>query len=227
MNLYEEQVAKMLDVSVLQATNTKSDIEKLIIAARQYQFICIFSLPCYLPDLIAAMKNTPINVGAPIGFPTGAETTQIKAFQAKSLLEIGCKEFDMVMNIGWLKSGLYNKVIHDIRVVRESIGNQPLKVIIEVTYLSDSEIIDACKIVMDSSAEYVKTGTGWAPMPTTMNHIKIMTQTVHDKIKIKAAGGICDYQTICRMYEMGVSRFGVSLKSGIQIMQQIKAANTL
>lgn len=225
MNLDVKQVAQMLDASVLKTTNSKADLDELIRAAKEHNFICVFSLPCFLPELVAAMKDLPIHVGAPIGFPTGAEPTAVKVFQAKASYELGCDEFDMVMNVGWLKSGWYKKVLQDIEAVKASINQKPLKVIIESMYLTESEIVDASKIVLDSAADYLKSGTGWANAPTTLKHIEIMTNTVVGKIKVKAAGGIRDYETLCAMHELGVSRFGVGVKSGIEIMQQVAAAN--
>ena len=126
---------------------------------------------------------------------------------------------DMVMNIGYLKSKSYKMVADDIGAVYCAAQGKPLKVIVEAMYLSESELIDACKIVMDSGAKFVKTGTGWAPKPTTMRHIEIMKETVGDAIKIKAAGGVRDLTTLLEMRELGVQRFGIGVDSGIAIME--------
>lgn len=221
MIIKPEEIAKMVDVSLLQTVNTESDIKMLIDTARKYRFICTFALPCYSSMLVEAFKDDDIMVGAPVGFPTGAEMTEIKVLQAKMLYEVGCDEFDMVMNIGWLKSGQFGKVEKDIKAVYDSIGGRPLKVIVEAMYLTDAELADACKIVMNSGAEFIKTGTGWATKPTEFRHIEIMARTIDGKIKIKAAGGIRDYETLCKMHKMGVSRFGVGVKSGIEIMEEV------
>jgi deoxyribose-phosphate aldolase len=210
----------MIDVSVLQTISTETDVALLIESSKKYNFICAFALSCYLPTLVEALKGVDTLVGAPIGFPTGAEMPQIKAFQAKTLYDIGCDEFDMVLNVGWLKSGQFGKVERDIKEVYDVISGKPLKVIVEVSYLTEKELVDACSIVINSGAEYIKTGTGWAPKPTEFSHIEAMAKAVDGKIKIKAAGGIKDYDTLCRMHEMGVSRFGVGVKSGIGIMEE-------
>lgn len=220
MNIKPEQIAKMIDISVLHTVNTEADIQFLINTARNYRFFCTFALSCYSSTLVEAFKNDDILVGAPIGFPSGAEMTKIKVFQARTLYDIGCDEFDMVMNIGLLKSKQFTKVENDIKAVHDSINGKPLKVIVEAMYLNNEELIDACKIVMNSGAEFVKTGTGWAPKPTELKHIEIISKTVGNKVKIKAAGGIRDYDTLCRMYEMGVSRFGVGVKSGLKIIKE-------
>jgi deoxyribose-phosphate aldolase len=213
----------MMDVSVLQTVSTEMDLALLVESAKKYHFICAFALSCYLPALVEALKEFDTLVGAPIGFPSGAELPQIKAFQAKTLYDIGCDEFDMVLNVGWLKSGQFGKVQKDIEAVRNVISGKPLKVIVEATYLTEKELIDACGIVINSGADYVKTGTGWAPKPTEFKHIEIIAKAVNGKIKIKAAGGIKDYDTLCRMHEMGVSRFGVGVGSGIGIMKEAYA----
>ncbi len=210
----------MMDVSVLQTISTETDIALLVESSKKYNFICAFALSCYLPSLVEALKEVDTLVGAPIGFPSGAELPQIKAFQAKTLYDIGCDEFDMVLNVGWLKSGQFGKVQKDIEAVYKVISGKPLKVIVEAMYLTEKELVDACSIVVSSGADYIKTGTGWAPKPTEFSHIETMAKAVNGKIKIKAAGGIKDYDTLCRMHDMGVSRFGVGVKSGITIMEE-------
>ncbi|MCX6089188.1 MAG: deoxyribose-phosphate aldolase [Candidatus Atribacteria bacterium] len=210
----------MMDVSVLQAVNTETDIQFLIETARKYHFYCTFALSCYSATLVEAFKDEDILVGAPIGFPSGGEMSEIKAFQAMTLYDVGCDEFDMVMNVGWLKSRQYGRVENDIKAVYEAIKDRPLKVIVEAIYLTDQELVDACKIIMNSGAEFIKTGTGWASKPTELRHIEIIAKTVGKKIKIKAAGGIKNYETVCKMHDMGVVRFGVSVKSGIEIVKE-------
>lgn len=223
MDISFKEIVKMMDVSVLKTTDTEMDIKSLIDAAKKYRFVCTFGLPCYSAMLVEAFKDDDIMVGAPIGFPTGAEITEIKAVQAQKLYDIGCDEFDMVMNVGFLKSKQFKKVESDISEVYKVINKKPLKVIVEAMYLTDEELVDACKIVMNSGAEFVKTGTGWAQKPTELRHIEIMARVVDGRIKIKAAGGIRDYSTICKMHEMGVSRFGIGLKSAIEILNEISA----
>ena len=221
MDITPSKIAGMIDVSDLKTTTTEKDVEKLIETAKKYNFTCAFVLPCYCASLVKAFKGTNINVGGAIGFPTGAETTLIKVKQTESFNDIGCDELDMVMNIGWLKSNSYKKVAEDIDAVYKATQGKPLKVIVEAMYLEDKELIDACKIVMDSGAEFVKTGSGWAPKPTTINHINIMKKTVGDKIKIKAAGGVKDIDTLLEMMELGVARFGIGVQSGVSIMEEL------
>jgi deoxyribose-phosphate aldolase len=212
---------------VLQTFNTEQDVNQLIRIAREYRFICVFALPCYSPMLVEAFKDEETLVGAPIGFPTGGETSEVKAFQARCAFALGCDEFDMVMNVGQLKSKRLREVASDIDAVYGQIGGKPLKVIVEAPYLTDEELETACRIVMDSGADFVKTGTGWASKPTELHHIEIMARTVAGKIKMKAAGGVRDYETLLRMKEMGVSRFGIGLASAISIMKDAEKKSTL
>ena len=218
--LTRNDIVRIIDISVLQTNNTEEDVKRLIQVAREYKFICTFALPCWSAMLVKAFENEETLVGAPIGFPTGAEPTEVKAFQARLAYETGCDEFDMVMNVGWLKSGRFHEVESDIAAVYKEIGGKPLKVIVEAMYLSDGELVDACKIVMASGADFVKTGTGWAREPTEFRHIETMAKAVNGKIKIKAAGGVRDFDTLLKMREMGVSRFGIGLTSAIAIVKE-------
>jgi deoxyribose-phosphate aldolase len=213
-------LVKIIDISVLQPTNTYADVQRLIQAARDYKFICAFTLPYWSGFLVKAFEHDETLVGAPIGFPSGAETSEVKAFQARRAYELGCDEFDMVMNVGLLKSGLLREVEDDIAAVYKEIRGKPLKVIVEAPFLSDAELEDACKIVLASGAEFVKSGTGWAKEPTEYRHIEIMARTVAGKIKIKAAGGIRNLDTLLRMRDMGVSRFGLGLASGLAVVKE-------
>lgn len=223
MALNPTDVARVIDISALQTYNTEDEVQQLVKAARDYHFVCAFTLPYYLPTLIKAFEKDDTLVGAPIGFPTGAEPSDVKAFQARRSYELGCDEFDMVMNVGALKSKRFDVVEKDIAAVYREIGGKPLKVIVEAPYLTDAELEAACKIVLASGAMYVKSGTGWAPKPTEFKHIEIMAKIVSGKIKLKAAGGIRDYDMLKRMWDMGVSRFGISMKPAIAIVKEAAA----
>ncbi|MGA2548094.1 MAG: deoxyribose-phosphate aldolase [Rectinemataceae bacterium] len=220
MSLEPLNIASLIDVSVLQTYNTEEDVRQLVHVACKYHFICAFALPSYSASLVKALENEDVLVGAPIGFPTGGEPPEVKAFQARLAYETGCDEFDMVMNVGLLKSKRFREVESDIASVYKEIGGKPLKVIVEAPYLSNVELEDACKIVMASGAQFVKSGTGWAPKPTEFRHIEIMARTVDGKVKIKAAGGIRDLDTLRRMQGMGVSRFGIGVNSALAIIKE-------
>jgi deoxyribose-phosphate aldolase len=221
MLITPETFARMVDISALQTTSTEQDIKLLADTAVLYRFKCVFALSSHIPLLLEMLEGREIGVGAPIGFPSGAEMTEFKAAQARRLAELGCAEFDMVMNIGWLKSGKFREVERDIAAVRDAAGGRPLKVIVESMYLTEPELIDACRIVADSGADYIKTGTGWAPAPTELRHVEIIARETAGKIGIKAAGGIRDLGTVRNMCELGVTRFGVSVRTGIRLMEEL------
>jgi deoxyribose-phosphate aldolase len=220
MNLSQKQLAQMVDISAVRADSSQAEIQAIVEAAKEHCFICVFTLPCfasYAHDLLAGSAG--IDLGSTVGFPSGSSTTSAKVFEARELARMGCDELDMVINIGKLKSGLYLEVADDIRKVVETGGSIPVKVILEVSLLKDSEIQDAAKIVRDSGAQFVKTGTGWFG-PTTFEHINLIKNAVGDTVKLKVAGGVRSLDVLLQMYEMGVSRFGIGHKSALSIMDE-------
>jgi deoxyribose-phosphate aldolase len=135
------------------------------------------------------------------------------------MVTAGCDEIDMVMNIGMLRSGELKEVEADVRAVIETVSPLPVKVIIEIMYLTPQEAELACGICVRAGAAFVKTGTGWTNRGTTMEDVRLVKSLVGDKIKIKASGGIRDLDTLAAMYKAGACRFGVNLMSGIQIVK--------
>lgn len=212
------QIARMIDISSVKTESCRQDVIDIIDAAKRFNLICVFPMPAFLDFTIDQLKGCDnILVGGVVGFPSGGETTASKVFQAKENIEKGCDEIDMVMNVGKLKSGLYSEVIEDIRAVKGVVGSTPLKVIIEVALLTDAEIVEASKIVRDSGASFVKTGTGWAG-GTTLEHVQLIVDTVGGEIPIKVAGGVRDLETLTKMHSMGVTRFGIGREAAINIM---------
>jgi len=133
-----------------------------------------------------------------------------------------CDEIDMVLNVNWVKSGKFDCVRKDIEAVVNIVGNIPLKVIIEVSCLTDEEITTVSKICVKSGATFVKTGTGWNG-PTTVNHIKVIKAAIGDSAKIKASGGVKNLDLLIKMYKEGARRFGLNLEGGINILEECKA----
>ena len=140
---------------------------------------------------------------------------------------MGVNEIDMVINIGWLKAGLYDDVSNDIAGVIKAAGGLPVKVILECHYLTDEEIIKGSQIAASCGVEYVKTGTGWAPTGATLENIKLMVDAVDGKCKVKAAGGVRDLKTLTDMHALGATRFGVGVRSAIAILEDAVARETL
>ena len=222
-NLRLRDIARSIDVSAVRAQSTLGDVEAAVEAAKKYGFICVFAMPSFLHRAKAMLDGrNDIGLGGIVGFPSGGDTSATKAFEASELVDSGCAEIDMVMNIGKLKSGLYGEVMADIKAVKERVAPLPLKVIIEVCLLDDNHITDASKIVLDSGADYLKTGTGWAGA-TNFGHLERIFSAVGDAIKVKVAGGVRDLDTLLKMRGMGVSRFGIGAGSAVKIMEEFES----
>ncbi len=214
------EFARMVDISAVRAQSTKSEVDEIISAAKQYNFVCVFGLNNFAPYIAEQLKDYPeIAVGGVVGFPSGGETTAAKCFQAEEMLKCGCTEIDMVLNVGKLKSSMYSDVASDIVAVRKVVS-VPMKVILEAPLLEENELIEASKIILDSGADFVKTGTGWSGA-TTLRHVEVIANTVGGKIKIKVAGGVRDIETVEAMRKMGVSRFGIGYSSALKIIESL------
>ena len=225
MNTYTPyEIARMIDISAVRADSTLDEVQKVADAAKKYHFICAFAHPCFTEELVQLLKDREdIMVGGVSGFPSGADTTEIKVATAKQMLSLGVNEVDMVINIGALKSGRYDLVRDDIRAVVDACS-VPVKSILEVAYLTDDEICIASRLAVEAGVAFVKTGTGWANKPTTVETIKLIKSEIGDSAKIKAAGGVRDLSTLLAMIREGCSRFGIGLNSAIKIIQEAEAA---
>ena len=225
MNITYAQFAKMIDASALKLDTSFEDFQALVDTCKKYKFGCAFIWPAYSAMLAEALKGTGIEFGTSLAFPSGQEPTEIKVHQARIFTSLGADQVDMVMNIGFLKSGKFDLVHKDIAAVREATKYTSLKVIIEAMLLTDEEITNACKIVADCGADYVKSGTGFSAAPTTYHHIAVMKNAVGDRCKIKAAGGVRTLEQLVTMHAMGVTQFGVGLQSSIAIAEEALALN--
>ena len=221
MLLTDSEIAKMIDLSCVRTWSDQADIEEMVTAAKTYGFGQVSVLQCFIPYTRQLLgKDTPIHIVGNVSFPTGSDTTSVKVYQAEEMKAAGCDEIDMVMNIGKLLSGDVAEVEKDVLAVAKAVQPLPLKVIIEIMYLTPEQVMEACHICLASGAAFIKTGTGWADRCTTLEDIQRIKSIVGDQIKIKASGGIRDLDTLVAMYRAGARRFGVNLKSGIEIIQQ-------
>ena len=163
MSLTAKEIAKMIDLSCVRTTSNKDDIEEMVKAVHKYGFDQVSILQCFIPYTTQLLKNTShVKVVGNVSFPSGSDSTSVKVAQAKECIAAGCDEIDMVMNIGKLRSGEVEEVEKDIRDVIETVLPIPVKVIIEIMYLTTEETEQACNICMHTGAAFVKTGTGWA-----------------------------------------------------------------
>ena len=217
--LTPEQIARMIDVSCVQADSTQEEIRAAAELAKKHNCVCVIVLPAHTPlaiDLLA--DRTDIAVGGVAGFPDGSATTAGKIAETKEMLAMGCKEIDMVINITWLKAGRYGLVREDIDSVIRAAASVPVKVILECHHLTDDQIVKACEICAEAGVAFVKTGTGWAPTGATAENIALMKQTVGDRCGVKAAGGVRDLETLLAMYELGATRFGIGVRTAEKIL---------
>ncbi|MEE4000902.1 deoxyribose-phosphate aldolase [Tenacibaculum sp. FZY0031] len=210
------QINKYIDHTLLKATATKADIVKLCNEAKKYNFYAVCVNGCYVELAAKELKDSDVKIAAVVGFPLGAMTTKTKIFEAKECIKNGASEIDMVINIGKLLEGEENYVEKEIRLIKEEIGENILKVIFENSYLSKEQITIASQIAVEAGADFVKTSTGFGTGGATFKDVAIMDSIVDGKAQIKAAGGIRDIETAKRYIEMGVTRLGTS--SGVLLV---------
>lgn len=216
------QIPRLIDISGVRADVTLDEIDRIASVARQYRFICAFAMPCFTKLLVEKLRDDKdIMVGGVVGFPSGADTTFVKVADAKDMLSAGVNELDMVINIGALKSGRYDLVRDDIKAVVEAAGGVPVKSILEIAYLTDDEIARGSELAVEAGVTFVKTGTGWAAKPTTVETIRLIKKTIGDAAFIKAAGGVRSLDTLLEMAEAGCNRFGIGLRSVLGIMDEV------
>ena len=210
-------IASYIDHTVLAADAAKSSIEKICLEAKEHHFASVCINSCWVPMAAEILKDTGVNVCTVVGFPLGAMSTKAKAYEAKVAVEEGATEVDMVINIGALKSGMYREVEDDIRACKEACGDKVLKVIIETCLLTESEKVMACELSEKAGADFVKTSTGFSKAGATVEDVALMRRTVSDKVKVKAAGGIRNFETAKAMIDAGADRLGCS--AGIAIVK--------
>jgi deoxyribose-phosphate aldolase len=221
MILTAREIAKMIDLSCVRTISNKSDIEDMVNAAVKYGFGQVSILQCFIPYTRQLLSSAPgIRLVGNVSFPTGSDSTTIKIAQAKEMIASGCDEIDVVMNIGKLCSGELSEVESDLRAVIETAHPLPVKVIIEIMYLTDEETKQACDLCLAAGADFIKTGTGWADRGTTPQDVQLIKSVVGERINIKASGGIRSLEMLTALYQAGARRFGVNLRSGVEIVEK-------
>jgi deoxyribose-phosphate aldolase len=212
----------MIEISAVKAVHSEDDIRNLAKIAKQYQLGVIQTLPAHTSLARKLIKDEPdILLGGNIGFPSGAHSTPIKVAETQEMVYLGCDEIDMVINLPKLLSGNYKYVRNDIKSVVDNADGLPVKVIIEVDYLSEDLVKIACDLLIEAGAAYVKTSTGWVGTGVTVENIRLIKQYIGDDVKIKASGNIRSLKTIHQMIELGASRFGVGMRGIQPILKEI------
>ncbi|MDV2603766.1 deoxyribose-phosphate aldolase [Pediococcus acidilactici] len=211
-------LAKYIDHTILAPEATQSQVDQIIKEAKEYDFASVVVNPYWVSYVANKLKGTDVNTVTVIGFPLGANTTATKVFEAKDALQNGATELDMVINIGELKAGHDDAVLNDIKAVVEAghAENRHVKVIIETALLTDEEKVRACELSEKAGADFVKTSTGFSTAGAKVADVKLMKQTVGDRLGVKASGGIHTKAEAEAMIEAGATRLGASF--GVKIM---------
>jgi deoxyribose-phosphate aldolase len=214
----------MIDVSAVKPDDTETSVRNMASTAIDHHCAAVFALPAWTPLVVQILSgNTSVAVGGAVGFPSGGQTTRIKRAETKELLEMGCTEIDMVINIGKLVSGRLDEVREDIHAVVNEAQQFPVKVILECHYLTEDQIRAGCDAIVAAHAAWVKTGTGLAPSGATLENVALIKKHVGDAIGVKAAGGVRGMETLAEMYRRGARRFGLSWTGAVKILHHVQA----
>lgn len=216
-----QNYAAMIDHTLLKAEATKAQVEQICVEAKQYGFASVCVNPTWVKFSHQQLVGTDVLVCTVIGFPLGASTSAVKAFETKDAIANGAGEIDMVINIGALKDANYDLVRDDIKAVVEAANGTLVKVIIESCLLTTEEKVKACELAVEAGADFVKTSTGFSTGGATAEDIALMRETVGPSIGVKASGGVRSLEDMQLMIENGATRIGAS--SGVAIMNGLKS----
>ncbi len=212
-----QDLARLIDHTLLKPDAKFAEVETLCEEARRHGFASVCVNPFWVTAAATALQGSPVKVCTVIGFPLGANRTETKLAEANLALTQGAHELDMVLNIGALKTGIEQVVANDIRAIADAAhsGGAILKVILETCLLTDAEKELACRIAVDSGADFVKTSTGFAKSGATAEDIALMRRMVGPELGVKASGGIRTYEDALRMVAAGATRIGASASVAI------------
>jgi deoxyribose-phosphate aldolase len=214
-DLTYEQVAGTIDHSLLRPELTRAEVLEGCDLAARYRVAAVCVRPADVALAAERLAGTEVAVSTVIGFPHGSHLTTTKVAEARQAVLDGAVELDMVLNIGWLRSGLDDAVEDDIRAVVEAAGDAIVKVILENAYLDDDEKVRGCRRSEAAGAHYVKTSTGFAPGGATLEDLRLMRASVSPHIKLKAAGGVRTLDALLAVIEAGCSRSGATATAAI------------
>ena len=209
-------LAGYIDHTVLKADTLPETVKKLCEEAVMHGFYSVCVNSCYIPMVNEFLKGSSVEKAVVVGFPLGAMSTEAKAFETEWSRKNGATEFDMVINIGHLKTGLYQEVLEDIATVVKAADGLPVKVIIETCLLTDEEKVAACALSKEAGAAFVKTSTGFSTGGATVADVSLMKFVVGEEVKVKASGGVRDKATALAMIKAGADRIGTS--SGVKMI---------
>ena len=220
--MYPQDIASIIDHTLLKPEATRDDIKSLCDEAKEYGFAAVCVNPTFVQLAVGECQGTHIAVCTVVGFPLGAHTSEVKALEARRGIQDGATEVDMMIDLGALKSGDDESVYRDIRAIVEVCeeGSALCKVIIETALLQDEEKMQVCELAKRARARYVKTSTGFSSGGATEHDVALMSRVVRASgMGVKAAGGIRTYEHVKKMLAAGATRIGTS--AGVQIVKQV------
>ena len=201
-------IEKMIDHTMLKADATTETIKRYCSEAKEYGFASVCVNTCHVPLVAEELKGSDVKVCCVVGFPLGAMSTAAKAFEAKTAIQDGADEVDMVINVGGMKDRNYEMVKADIKAVVDASEGRTVKVIIETCLLTKDEIVKACELSVEAGASFVKTSTGFSTGGALASDVALMKKTVGDRAKVKASGGIRTYEQAMELINAGADRIG-------------------
>lgn len=218
------RLPRFVDISCVQAFHGQADIEQLAERAREGDFVSAHVLPSWISFARGLLEGSRTLVGGPAGFPSGGSLPDVKLREVQRLLDAGAQEIDVVVNIGRLRSGLYDDVTRELEPIVLLVGGEvPLRAILEVGYLDDEQVVEGARAAVKAGMRWIKSGTGWSGRPTTSHHIALMAEGALGKAELKAAGGIRSLETVEAMIDLGVTRFGMNADAAMDLAAQASA----
>ena len=214
----QQEILSRVDHTLLSQTAAWADIRAVCDDGIRYGCASVCIPPSYVRRAAEYVAGR-IPVCTVIGFPNGYATTAVKCFEASDAVENGAAEIDMVINLGWVKDGLWAELLDEIRAVKAACHGRLLKVIIETCFLTEAEKIELCRVVTESGAEYIKTSTGFGSGGATREDVALLRAHVGPQVKVKAAGGIAGLEDAGAMIALGADRLGTS-----RVVRAVKAA---
>lgn len=216
--------SKLIDHTLLAPTATAADIEKLCAEAVEHDFCSVCVNPTWVALVKEKLAGSDVKVCTVIGFPLGANTSQIKALETEQAIANGAQEIDMVMNIGFAKMGDWHAVAQDMAaVVQAASGKALVKVILETCLLTDDEIRHACQAAVQAGVDFVKTSTGFSKGGATVEAVRLMREVVGENIGVKASGGVRSQADLENMVMAGANRIGAS--AGVALLGETQQEN--
>ena len=210
------ELASYIDHTLLKPDATRAQLEQLCAEAAEHQFSTVCVNGCRVDLAYSLLEDSDVQVCTVVGFPLGAMDADAKRYETEVAVDLGASEIDMVMNVGRFKDGEHDYIVREIRDVVEAADDRVVKVILETCLLTNDEIAQACKLVTQAQAHFVKTSTGFGNAGATLEHVRLMRETVGQFAGVKAAGGVRNADDARAMIEAGATRIGTS--NGVAIV---------